>query len=119
MYKTAFCSSYIKKLALIFHSKNKFFLHTLHFWCLIGRSVQTYRLDGDKGFNFSQIDKAFVCQKKNHFQITSCLSFNDAPQYVMTAEGPKPVEGFFMHFYGVKVCDPFRLLVCISFYSTF
>ena len=67
-------------------------------------NVQTYRLDGDKGFNFSQIDKAFVCQKKNHFQITSCLSFSDGPQYVMSSEGPKQVEGFFMHFYGVKVC---------------
>lgn len=66
-------------------------------------SAQTYRLDGDKGFNFSQIDKAFVCQKKNHFQITACLSFSDAPQYVMTPEGPRPIEGFYMHFYGVKV----------------
>lgn len=68
-------------------------------------NVLTYRLDGDKGFNFSQIDKAFVCQKKNHFQITSCLSFSDGPGYVMTSDGPKPIEGLYMHFYGAKVCD--------------
>lgn len=73
-------------------------------------NVQTYRLDGDKGFNFSQIDKAFVCQKKNHFQITSCLSFPDAPQFVMSPEGPKPIEGFFMHFYGVKEEAPNQVI---------
>ena len=78
-------------------------LRHLYFMCC--RNVKTYRLDGDKGFNFSQIDKAFVCQKKNHFQITSCLSFSDGPSYVMTPEGPKPVEQLFMHFYGVKVRD--------------
>lgn len=29
-----------------------------------------YRIDADKGFNFSVSDDAFVCQKKNHFQVT-------------------------------------------------
>lgn len=28
-----------------------------------------YRVDADKGFNFSNADDAFVCQKKNHFQV--------------------------------------------------
>lgn len=28
-----------------------------------------YRVDADKGFNFSASDDAFVCQKKNHFQV--------------------------------------------------
>lgn len=27
-------------------------------------------MDADKGFNFSNPDEAFVCQKKNHFQVT-------------------------------------------------
>lgn len=78
------------------------------------RNVITYRLDGDKGFNFSQSDKAFVCQKKNHFQITGCLSFNDVPQYVMTTEGPKPIDELYMHFYGVKVSERTSLpeLIC-------
>lgn len=26
-------------------------------------------MDADKGFNFSNADDAFVCQKKNHFQV--------------------------------------------------
>lgn len=29
-----------------------------------------YRVDADKGFNFSNVDDAFVCQKKNHFQVS-------------------------------------------------
>jgi len=32
-------------------------------------SVPHYRVDADKGFNFSNSDDAFVCQKKNHFQV--------------------------------------------------
>jgi hypothetical protein len=31
--------------------------------------VPHYRVDADKGFNFSNADDAFVCQKKNHFQV--------------------------------------------------
>ena len=27
----------------------------------------------DKGFNFSTVDDAFVCQKKNHFQVSDLL----------------------------------------------
>lgn len=33
------------------------------------RPVPHYRVDADKGFNFSNADDAFVCQKKNHFQV--------------------------------------------------
>jgi len=68
--------------------------------------VRSYRLDGDKGFNFSQTDKAFVCQKKNHFQITACLSLTDPPQCIITPEGVRQIDGLFMHFYGVKVGFP-------------
>lgn len=32
--------------------------------------MPTFRVDADKGFNFSNPDEAFVCQKKNHFQVT-------------------------------------------------
>ena len=28
------------------------------------------RVTADKGFNFSQVDDAFIAQKKNHFQLT-------------------------------------------------
>ena len=33
-------------------------------------SVVIFRVDADKGFNFSNPDDSFVCQKKNHFQVT-------------------------------------------------
>jgi hypothetical protein len=33
------------------------------------RPLPSYRIDADKGFNFSNTDEAFVCQKKNHFQV--------------------------------------------------
>jgi hypothetical protein len=40
--------------------------------------VPHYRVDADKGFNFSNSDDAFVCQKKNHFQvcINSSITLN-------------------------------------------
>lgn len=28
-----------------------------------------FRVEADKGFNYSIVDDAFVCQKKNHFQV--------------------------------------------------
>jgi len=33
------------------------------------RVMPYYKVDADKGFNFSNADDAFVCQKKNHFQV--------------------------------------------------
>nr|XP_014342700.1 PREDICTED: myelin regulatory factor-like protein [Latimeria chalumnae] len=33
-------------------------------------STMGYWVDADKGFTFSSTDDAFVCQKKNHFQVT-------------------------------------------------
>lgn len=36
-----------------------------------------YRVDADKGFNFSNSDDAFVCQKKNHFQVC-CFLFSNS-----------------------------------------
>ena len=37
------------------------------------RPMPDYRVDADKGFNFSFADDAFVCQKKNHFQVSKIL----------------------------------------------
>ncbi|VVD02619.1 unnamed protein product [Leptidea sinapis] len=42
----------------------------------------TYVVGADKGFNFSQIDEAFVCQKKNHFQVTCQIQAEDPCQEV-------------------------------------
>lgn len=33
------------------------------------RPTAYFKVDADKGFNFSNADDAFVCQKKNHFQV--------------------------------------------------
>ena len=62
-----------------------------------------YRIDSDKGFNFSTPDEAFVCQKKNHFQVTAHMAIAGDPRYVRTPEGVKKIDAFHLHFYGVKV----------------
>ena len=33
------------------------------------RPPPLFRVDADKGFNYSFADEAFVCQKKNHLQV--------------------------------------------------
>ncbi|XP_043823624.1 myelin regulatory factor-like protein [Dromiciops gliroides] len=64
----------------------------------VGYSVVT-----DKGFNFSVADEAFVCQKKNHFQITTHIQVWGSPQFVKTQMGLKPIEMFYLKAFGVKV----------------
>ena len=60
-------------------------------------------MDTDKGFSFSTADEAFVCQKKNHFQITVHIGMVGDPKYVKTPAGLMPVEGFHVNVFGVKV----------------
>ncbi|MXQ90755.1 hypothetical protein E5288_WYG016051 [Bos mutus] len=62
----------------------------------------TYRVDADKGFNFSVGDDAFVCQKKNHFQVTAYIGMLGEPKYVKTPEGLKPLDCFYLKLHGVK-----------------
>ncbi|KAJ6654159.1 hypothetical protein lerEdw1_007428 [Lerista edwardsae] len=64
--------------------------------------MPTYRVDADKGFNFSVGDDAFVCQKKNHFQVTVYIGMIGDPKYVKTSEGLKPLECFYLKLHGVK-----------------
>ncbi|CAH0548897.1 unnamed protein product [Brassicogethes aeneus] len=61
-----------------------------------------YRVDADKGFNFSNADDAFVCQKKNHFQITCQVRLFGDAQFVKTPDGFQKISSFHIHFYGVK-----------------
>ncbi|XP_033223232.1 myelin regulatory factor-like protein isoform X2 [Belonocnema kinseyi] len=68
--------------------------------------VPHYRVDADKGFNFSNSDDAFVCQKKNHFQITCHAQLQGEAVFVRTGEGLKKISSFQLHFYGVKVESP-------------
>ncbi|XP_047513313.1 uncharacterized protein LOC125055110 isoform X1 [Pieris napi] len=66
----------------------------------------SYIVGADKGFNYSQIDEAFVCQKKNHFQVTCQMQVSGDPQYTKTVDGYKKINSFCLHFYGVKAEDP-------------
>lgn len=65
--------------------------------------MPTYRVDADKGFNFSLSDDAFVCQKKNHFQVTVYIGMPGDPKYVKTSEGLQPIECFYLKLNGVKL----------------
>lgn len=69
------------------------------------RPTPSYRVDSDKGFNFSTPDDAFVCQKKNHFQVTVHIGLSGDPKYVRSADGLKKIDGFCLHFHGIKVCS--------------
>uniref|UniRef100_H0XUX1 Myelin regulatory factor-like protein n=1 Tax=Otolemur garnettii TaxID=30611 RepID=H0XUX1_OTOGA len=62
-----------------------------------------YRVVTDKGFNFSPADEAFVCQKKNHFQITIHIQVWGNPKFVKTQMGLKPIEMFYLKAFGIKV----------------
>lgn len=63
----------------------------------------TYRVDADKGFNFSISDDAFVCQKKNHFQVTVHTHIPGNPKFVKTPDGIFPIDNFYLHFNGIKM----------------
>ncbi|KAF7654222.1 hypothetical protein LDENG_00072260 [Lucifuga dentata] len=65
--------------------------------------MPTYRVDADKGFNFSLSDDAFVCQKKNHFQVTVYIGMLGDPKYIKTSEGLQPIDCFYLKLNGVKV----------------
>ncbi|XP_035499189.2 myelin regulatory factor isoform X3 [Scophthalmus maximus] len=65
--------------------------------------MPTYRVDADKGFNFSLSDDAFVCQKKNHFQVTVYVGMLGDPKYIKTSEGLQPIDCFYLKLNGVKV----------------
>ncbi|XP_068023542.1 LOW QUALITY PROTEIN: myelin regulatory factor-like protein [Melanerpes formicivorus] len=65
-----------------------------------------YHIVTDKGFNFSAADDAFVCQKKNHFQITVHMRITGHPKYVKTQLGGKPIEKFCLKAFGIKVEAP-------------
>ncbi|XP_041852467.1 myelin regulatory factor isoform X5 [Melanotaenia boesemani] len=65
--------------------------------------MPTYRVDADKGFNFSLADDAFVCQKKNHFQVTVYVGMLGDPKYIKTNDGLQPIDCFYLKLNGVKV----------------
>ncbi|OQV24027.1 Myelin regulatory factor [Hypsibius exemplaris] len=83
-------------------------------WCPTvqadGKSVviTDYKVQADKGFNFSQPEEAFICQKKNHFQVTVQLGITGVPDYIQKGsldDGSAQyhqITGFYLDLYGVK-----------------
>uniref|UniRef100_A0AAQ5YXU8 Myelin regulatory factor like n=1 Tax=Amphiprion ocellaris TaxID=80972 RepID=A0AAQ5YXU8_AMPOC len=69
-------------------------------------SPPAYHVETDKGFNYSATDEAFVCQKKNHFQVTVHIGVAAEPQYVRTPSGPQQVDHFQIKAFGVKLETP-------------
>ena len=68
-------------------------------------------VSADKGFNFSQIDDAFVVQKKNHFQLTVQIqglgSMTKRPLECVVHEGQLfQVSHLRLDFFGVKYDVP-------------
>lgn len=45
------------------------YLSVMMFVLVLFRPPPLFRVDADKGFNYSFSDEAFVCQKKNHLQV--------------------------------------------------
>lgn len=80
--------------------------HTLCDQSLQELTMAHYRVDADKGFNFSVSDDAFVCQKKNHFQITCHARLQGDAKFVRTPSGLEKIKSFHLHFYGVKLEAP-------------
>ncbi|KAK8743801.1 hypothetical protein OTU49_001273 [Cherax quadricarinatus] len=87
-----------------------------HSWSILCDSalkelpLPTFRVDADKGFNFSNPDEAFVCQKKNHFQVTVHVQASGEPVFVKSPEGLQKVDRFFVHFFGVKTESPSQVI---------
>lgn len=69
-------------------------------------SPPAFHIDTDKGFIYSAADEAFVCQKKNHFQVTIHIGVAAEPQYVRTPSGPRAVDHFQIKVFGVKLETP-------------
>lgn len=81
--------------------------------------MPTYRVDADKGFNFSLSDDAFVCQKKNHFQVTVYVGMLGDPKYIKTSEGLQPIDCFYLKLNGVKVSEGKTVSMTSTFCSIF
>uniref|UniRef100_A0A673JT16 Myelin regulatory factor-like protein n=1 Tax=Sinocyclocheilus rhinocerous TaxID=307959 RepID=A0A673JT16_9TELE len=78
-------------------------------WCSLHNSRSEilpppgYHVDTDKGFSYSTADEAFVCQKKNHFQVTVHIVMVGEPRFVRTSAGLMPIESFHVNVFGVKL----------------
>ncbi|XP_054623756.1 myelin regulatory factor-like protein [Dunckerocampus dactyliophorus] len=67
-----------------------------------------FLVDTDKGFHYSPADDAFICQKKNHFQVTVHVGVATEPRFVPTPRGVQQVDHFLIRVFGVKLEAPER-----------
>lgn len=64
-----------------------------------------FKVEADKGFVYSSFDDAFVCQKKNHFQITTHTTLRSNAKYFKyksTDTKFYEIDYYCLQFYGVK-----------------
>eukprot|EP00050_Salpingoeca_kvevrii_P012918 m.25675 g.25675 ORF g.25675 m.25675 type:complete len:609 (+) comp4464_c0_seq2:3-1829(+) len=64
-----------------------------------------FQVEVDKGFKKAK-DDFWICQKKNHFQVTTVVNFGTEPAYVAAREGMLKVTGVFVVMHGIKVENP-------------
>eukprot|EP00048_Salpingoeca_helianthica_P020850 m.247729 g.247729 ORF g.247729 m.247729 type:complete len:628 (-) comp53036_c0_seq1:387-2270(-) len=62
-----------------------------------------YRVELDKGFKFSSEDESWICQKKNHFQVTVAVKMEASPAFVATRAGLQKISGLVVNVYGVRL----------------
>lgn len=60
----------------------------------------------DKGFKRSRESDSFICQKKNHFQVTLALQMAAEPAYVATQVGMLRISGLYVVLHGIKLEAP-------------
>eukprot|EP00037_Helgoeca_nana_P016974 m.160116 g.160116 ORF g.160116 m.160116 type:complete len:504 (+) comp23780_c0_seq7:101-1612(+) len=59
----------------------------------------------DKGFKPSSQYMAFICQKKNHFQVSATAQFPVVPKYIVTPGGVMKIERVVLKLHGIKTDD--------------
>eukprot|EP00050_Salpingoeca_kvevrii_P020450 m.98791 g.98791 ORF g.98791 m.98791 type:complete len:577 (-) comp8870_c0_seq1:310-2040(-) len=65
-----------------------------------------FRVQVDKGFKRCSTGDGFICQKKNHFQITVSLQLMAQPSYVSTSAGVLRVSDLYIVMHGIKMEAP-------------
>lgn len=71
-----------------------------------------FKVEADKGFFFSKFDDAFVCQKKNHFQVSVSLNISDIPFYyrIKNHQNIYKIEKFKLMVFGIKQEAPLEII---------
>lgn len=69
-------------------------------------SIWSFDVEADKGFSYSILDESFVCQKKNHFQVSVSISLNGVPKFVQIEDSVRPISELFVAIWGLKDEEP-------------